>query len=236
MAADLRVARRDGRRVGAVRSVGAAAARRHRHRARVRFGEVVAVESRRDVGPAARPVLPRALWASIPRRSPASRRGRCSTRARRPSATSPKSSPATGANAKDNPNAQVAGDFSVDELLQAPYVRAPLRGARLPAHLRRRGRGRAGARRPGAGVVRAARVDPGSRPSHRGAPTGDARPHLVAVDHDRGAQGRLRRRSARRGRAVVDVQPAGAHPAGGARPRRRRQRQPVRRCRWPPTR
>ncbi len=35
-------------------------------------------------------------------------------------------------NAKDNPNAQVAGDFSVDELLAAPYVRAPLRRHDLP--------------------------------------------------------------------------------------------------------
>ncbi len=35
-------------------------------------------------------------------------------------------------NAKDNPNAQVAGDFSVDELLAAPYMRAPLRKHDLP--------------------------------------------------------------------------------------------------------
>jgi acetyl-CoA acetyltransferase len=35
-------------------------------------------------------------------------------------------------NAKDNPNAQVAGDFSVDELLRAPYVRAPLRRHDFP--------------------------------------------------------------------------------------------------------
>ena len=35
-------------------------------------------------------------------------------------------------NAKDNPNAQVAGDFSVDELLAEPYVRAPLRKHDLP--------------------------------------------------------------------------------------------------------
>jgi acetyl-CoA acetyltransferase len=35
-------------------------------------------------------------------------------------------------NAKDNPNAQVAGDFSIDELLAAPYVRAPLRKHDLP--------------------------------------------------------------------------------------------------------
>jgi acetyl-CoA acetyltransferase len=35
-------------------------------------------------------------------------------------------------NAKDNPNAQVAGDFSVDELLAEPYLRAPLRRHDFP--------------------------------------------------------------------------------------------------------
>jgi acetyl-CoA acetyltransferase len=35
-------------------------------------------------------------------------------------------------NAKDNPNAQVAGDFDVDALLKEPYVRAPLRRHDLP--------------------------------------------------------------------------------------------------------
>ena len=35
-------------------------------------------------------------------------------------------------NAKDNPNAQVAGDYSVDALLEAPYVRAPLRAHDFP--------------------------------------------------------------------------------------------------------
>jgi acetyl-CoA acetyltransferase len=36
------------------------------------------------------------------------------------------------ANAKNNPNAQVAGDFSVDDLLKQPYVREPLRKHDLP--------------------------------------------------------------------------------------------------------
>ena len=35
-------------------------------------------------------------------------------------------------NAKDNPNAQVAGDYSVEKLLEAPYVRAPLRAHDFP--------------------------------------------------------------------------------------------------------
>src|SRR5262249_6522594 len=34
--------------------------------------------------------------------------------------------------AQHNPNAQVAGDVSVDDLLREPYVRAPLRRADLP--------------------------------------------------------------------------------------------------------
>ena len=46
VAADLREPRRDGRRVGAVRGVAAAAARRHRHRARDRLGQVVARQAR----------------------------------------------------------------------------------------------------------------------------------------------------------------------------------------------
>ena len=61
VAADLRVARRDGRRVGAVRGVGAAAARRHRCRARVRIrsGRPQRVAAG-DAHLAVRPVLPRA--------------------------------------------------------------------------------------------------------------------------------------------------------------------------------
>ncbi len=58
LAADLGEPRRDGRRVGAVRGVGAAAARRRRHRPGVRLRQVVARRPARDHDAPARPVLP----------------------------------------------------------------------------------------------------------------------------------------------------------------------------------
>ena len=132
VAADLGVARRDGRRVGAVRSVGAVAARRHRHRVGVRLRQVVAVEARRDVGAATRPVLPRAAGCRSRRRSPVSRRARCSTRARRPSATSPKSSCATGATRRTTRTRRWRATTRSTRCSKAPYVRAPLRAHDFP--------------------------------------------------------------------------------------------------------
>ena len=110
--------------------------------------------------------------------------------------------------------------LDVDALLEEPYVRAPLRTHDLPPISDGAVAVVLATRRPGPGVVRAPGVDPGHRPPHRGAPARHARSHVVAVDHAGGAQGRLRRRPARRRRAVGDVQPAGADPARGARPRR----------------
>ena len=77
-------------------------------------------------------------------------------------------------NAKDNPNAQVAGDANVDALLKEPYVRAPLRQHDLPpisdgavaVVLARGDKARA--------LEYAAGVDPRPRSSHRGAPTRNA--------------------------------------------------------------
>ena len=60
VAADLRVPRRDGRRVGDVRGVGAPAARRHRPRARVRLGQELAGQAGRDLPAADGPVHARA--------------------------------------------------------------------------------------------------------------------------------------------------------------------------------
>ena len=116
LAAEARLARRDGRRVGAVRGVGAAAARRHRRRAWpwARAGR--------------RPPTPTLIYpmemdpyylAPLGHRrdvaSPRCRPGRCSTRARSPSARWPRSRPGPGVTRKDNPNAQVSGDFDVDD-------------------------------------------------------------------------------------------------------------------------
>ena len=67
--------------------------------------------------------------ASLRRRC---RRGRCSTRARSPNAQMAEVAARCRRDAKDNPHAQVAGDFDVDELLAGDYVRAPLRKHDLP--------------------------------------------------------------------------------------------------------
>ncbi len=45
-------------------------------------------------------------------------------------------------NAMQNPNAEVKGEQTIEELLAEPYVSAPLRARRPPADLGRRGRGR----------------------------------------------------------------------------------------------
>ena len=96
VAADLGVTRRDGRRVGAVRSVGPPHARRHRCGAGLRVGQVLTVEPCRSCGrnSSTRTISP--LSASIRCPSPESRHVSCSIRARRPSVTSPRSSPAAG--------------------------------------------------------------------------------------------------------------------------------------------
>ena len=97
VAADLRVARRDGRRVGAVRGVGPAAARRHRHRARrSRPGISSRRQPARGAVPPARPVLPVAALGRprVARRAP----GPALLDANgAPRATSPRSSPAADA-------------------------------------------------------------------------------------------------------------------------------------------
>ena len=130
-------------------------------------------------------------------------------------------------NAKDNPNAQVAGDYSVETLLEAPYVRAPLRAHDFPpisdgavaVVLARGDRARALCDRPAwiRGLDHRIEVhQPGMRDLTSS-----------SVDDVGRAQGRLRRRAARRDRTVVDVQPAGADPARRVGPRGRREREPV---------
>ena len=197
VAADLGVARRDGRRVGAVRGVGAAAARRHRHRARVRLGQVVAVEARRDLGRSNSTRTTSARSASTRRRSRRCRRARCSTRARRPSATSPRSSARSRRQREGQPERAGAGRRRRRRAAAGAVRRArrcaahdlpPISDGAVAVVLARGDKARS--------AVRAAGVDPRPRPSHRGAPARHARPHVVAVDDAGGAQGRLRRRTA----------------------------------------
>jgi uncharacterized OB-fold protein len=141
VAADRRVPRRDGRRVGAVRGVAVAAVRRHRHRAGVRLRQVLAIGDLAGLlalqldpytvaavpDATASPALQaRALLDAGARPRP--RRGRRRSRRRRAQPLRPGRRP------------------SADELLAA-HRTDPLR-ARLPAVTDGCGRGRARRRRP----------------------------------------------------------------------------------------
>ena len=223
VAAQARLARRDGRRVGDVRGVAPPAARRHR-RSRWR-------------------------WAPAGRRPPTPRsstRWRWTRTTSRRSAPTPSSFAALQARAlidagkvteradgrgrgaqparraRSNPHAQVTGDFDVDELLAEDYVRAPLRRHDLPpitdgacaVVIARADKARELCEQPG--------VDHRLRPLHRAA-TNPAMRDLtdVAVDHAR------RRRppgSATGPIEVAEIQAAFTHEEPllrrGARPRR----------------
>ena len=236
VAADLGVARRDGRRVGAVRSVGAAPARRRRRRARVLVGHLLARQPARGAVPAERPVLPDAAVGRprVARGAAGTRAASTRTARRRP--TSPRSRRAVDATRVSNPNAQVSGDQSADELLAEPYVVSPLRPSDCPPVTDGAAAVDPRRRRPRTRGHRAARVDPRDRPPRRSPLHRRARPEPVRVGTARG-RARRRRRGTRRGRrARRGVQPRGAHPARRARSRRRRGGQPLGRRARAPTR
>ena len=238
VAADLRVARGDGRRVGAVRGVGAAAARRHRRRARVRVGprrsERVAA---RDAHAAARPVLPRAARRRLRVAVGAAGRKRCSPRPDAPSAISPRSSCGRVATRRAARRAAVSGDFTVDDLLAKDYVVAPLREHDIGPPV------------DGAAAVVLVAGDrardlverpawiAGHRPPRRSALPGRARSRDVAVDRDSAAE------RAGVGGGGVEVAELTAVCSADelvlarrARPRRRRRRSTRRAARSSPTR
>ena len=104
-------------------------------------------------------------------------------------------------------------------------VRRPAAQARLRTRHRRRRRDRARRRRPRPRGARAAGVDHRPLDVRRPDQHGHPRPDPLALDRQRGREARPRRR--RGGRAARAVQPPGADPAPRARPRRRRDDQPV---------
>ena len=186
------------------------AARRHRHRARVRLGKVVAVEAGRNVGPAARPVLPRAARrrSGVARR--ACRRARSIDAGEATERDFAEVAARSRRNAMDNPNAQVQRRVRRRRAAAASRTcRAPLRRHDLPpisdgavaVVLARGDKARALCERPA--WIR------GHRPSHRGAPARDARSHRrrrrrrwprarPATTAARSTSPSCRRRSARR--------------------------------------
>ena len=189
MAADLRVARRDGRRVGALRGLGAAAARRHRHRARVRVGpgrpQRVAA---RDAHVAARPVLPRAARRRL--RVPVGAAGAGRARRDRPHRTRPRRDRrALAPRRQGNPERRCVGRLHRRRSArQGLRRRAAARARHRPAG-RRRGRGRARRRRPGRDLVERPGVDRAASTTASTALPGRARPLALAVDHDCRASG-----------------------------------------------
>ena len=107
VAAQPRLARRDGRRLGAVRGVGPPAAGRHRHRGRHGFGPLVDGRPGAALPDGDGPVLPGAARRRCRSASPRCRPGRSWRPARSPSARWPRSRCGPGDDAKVNPHAQV---------------------------------------------------------------------------------------------------------------------------------
>ena len=132
VAADLRVARRDGRRVGDVRGVHPPAGGRHRPRPRVQPRALVAGQARGRSGRCSSTRTTSRRSASTRRRSPRCRRARCSTPGKATERDFAEIVARNRGNAVGNEYAQVSGTFDVDALLAEPYVRNPLRRHDLP--------------------------------------------------------------------------------------------------------
>ncbi len=140
-------------------------------------------------------------------------------------------------NAMDNPNAQVKGEQTVEELLAEPYVaRAVARrttSRRSPtARSRSCSPAATGPASCASGPRGSAASTTASRCTSRACAISPRRPRPTLAARKAG----LRRRPARRGGAVGDVQPAGADPARRARARRPTRTSTRRVARSPPTR
>ena len=225
----VRVARGDGRGLGALRGVREDPDRRGGDRARVRLRQVLGRRPAPGAGAATRPVRARAALARLGERRGAAGPARRSRPGCTASGTWPRSPRAAAPTRAGNPNAQVAGATTVDELLDAPYVADPLRahdcapvgdGAAAVVLA-------AGGTRPPA--ARAAGLDLRLRAPGRPAGPRRARPDHVAVGDRRGRGGAGLRRRRRRGRTARAVHPSGDPAARRARPGRPGPDQPVRR-------
>ena len=106
--------------------------------------------------------------------------------------------------------------------------RRPAAGGRLPAGVRRRGRGGPGRRRPGPRGVRAPGLDPRASTTASSRTTRACATSPTSESTRLAGEARRRgRRADRGGRAVGHLQPRGADPARRPRARRRRRDQPV---------
>ena len=228
-AADQRVARGDGRGLGAVRGLHQAADRRGRHRAGLRIRQVLGGHPAPGAGAADRPVYGRAVVARSGVDRGCCRPGSAWTRASGPPSRWPRWRWSRSRSPQRNDSVESA--HSVDELLERPYFAEPLRrhdiapitdGAAAIV-LASGDRARELRERPG--------LDHRFRAPHRDAGPGRPRPDHVAVDdglrHD--STGR-RRRLGRGRRTARAVHPPAADPHRSHRARIVDEGQPVRWC------
>ncbi len=221
-----RVARRDGRRVGALRGLAEDPDRRGRHRAGLRLRQELGRRAAPYPRAPARPLHDDAAVARhrVARRPPGARRHRRRALGR----------------ARDGRGGQPLADRRREERVRHPQgrvvgrgaprpadVRRPAAQARLRARHRRRRRDRARRGRQGPRGLRATGVDHQPRDVRRPDQHGHPRPDPLPLG--RAGRARLRPRRRRGRRAARAVQPPGADPALRARSRRRRRDQPVRR-------
>ena len=194
-AADQRVARRDGRGLGAVRGLHQDPDRRGRHRAGLRLRQVLGGHAAPGARAADRPVHGRAAVARLGVAWPACRPGSDWTPASGPPSRWPRSrwtrwrpAPAHRLGGAGEQRRRTAGAAVLRRSAAPPRHR--------PDHRRRVG-DRAGLRRPGPRAAGAPGVDHRHRAPHRDPGAGRPRPDHLAVDGGVGA-GRHRRRRRRR--------------------------------------
>ena len=231
--ADQRVARRDGRRLGAVRGLGEDRTGEVDTALVYGFGKSSAGDLRRTLALQLDPYTLAPLWPDSVA-WPGCRRG---WHRRRPvdRADDGRGGGPQPPRRGDQSERAAAGSKDVDELLADAVPRRSAAHARLRADHRRRGGDRPGRRRPGA------RRSSSGRPWITGIAHRVDSAHLGARDltASPSTRGRRRRRWPRRRRgrrAARAVHPPGADPAPRARPRRRRARSTRRAARWPATR
>ena len=225
-AADQRVARRDGRGLGALRGLHQAADRRGRHRAGLRVRQVLGGHAAPGAGAADRPVHRRAAVAGLGvDRGPAG-----PVRAGRRQVDGRADGPGGAGFVRGRRSAPIgeAPDSSDEEHRRAAGP-AVLRGSVAPprhrADHRRRVGDRAGRGRQGPRAPREPGLDHRFRAPHRNAGARRARPDGVAVDRGVGQGGHGRRQRLDRGGGDLRaVHPSASDPDRGHRACRRRRR------------
>ena len=181
-----RIARRDGRRLGAVRGVGAPAARRHRLGAGVRLRESSLGDIRDVMTLQLDPYYTAPLWPDAVSVAALQARAMLDAGKTHANVRWPRSRRAPAATRRRSASAQVTRRRRHRQAAQRALRRGAAAQARLPANLRRRGGHRARRGRSRAAVCAAAGVDPRHRPSHRAARARHARPHASRSTSSRG--------------------------------------------------